>query len=102
MLTWWRTETISESALTRTVTELRTAVGDDADHPRFLETIPKRGYRLIAPVRPVPLPEASGAQRRRTPLLMIGLAGLLISGVLALQVFKMDRSDRWALSESSL
>ena len=41
----WRTEAISESALTRTITELRPAVDGDVDQPRFLETIPKRGYR---------------------------------------------------------
>ena len=46
----WKTDAISESALTRTVTELRLVLGDAADAPRVLETIPKRGYRLIAPV----------------------------------------------------
>ena len=29
---------------------LRSALGDDADSPRFIETIPKRGYRFIVPV----------------------------------------------------
>lgn len=46
----WKTEFVTESALTRVITELRQAFGDDADHPRIIETIPKRGYRLIAPV----------------------------------------------------
>ena len=50
----WRTEAVSESALTRTVTELRQALGDSAERPRILETIPKRGYRLIAPVSSAP------------------------------------------------
>ena len=50
----WGSQAISESALTRTVTELRQALGDDAAQPRLLETIPKRGYRLIGPVAPVP------------------------------------------------
>lgn len=30
--------------------ELRKALGDDAKNPRFIQTIPRRGYRLIAPV----------------------------------------------------
>jgi DNA-binding winged helix-turn-helix (wHTH) protein/TolB-like protein len=46
----WGTREISESAMTRTVAELRQALGDDVAEPRFLETIPKRGYRFIAPV----------------------------------------------------
>src|SRR6185369_12049438 len=46
----WGVEAVSESALTRTVTELRQALGDEADAPRLLETIPKRGYRLFGSV----------------------------------------------------
>src|SRR5262249_2809204 len=33
--------------------KLRYALGDDADNPIFIETIPRRGYRFIATVRPV-------------------------------------------------
>jgi eukaryotic-like serine/threonine-protein kinase len=33
------------------ITKLRQALGDDADNPRFVETIPRRGYRFIAPVK---------------------------------------------------
>lgn len=46
----WHSRFVAESALTRTVAELRRALGDDAGTPRYVETIPKRGYRLIAPV----------------------------------------------------
>ena len=46
----WGSQAVSESALTRTVTELRQALGDSADAPHLLETIPKRGYRLIGSV----------------------------------------------------
>ena len=46
----WRTEFIADSALTRAVGELRRALGETARNPRYLETITKRGYRLIAPV----------------------------------------------------
>jgi DNA-binding winged helix-turn-helix (wHTH) protein len=46
----WGTASVSESALTRTVTELRQALGDAARDPRVLETIAKRGYRLIGSV----------------------------------------------------
>lgn len=46
----WNADSVSESALTRTISELRQALGDDADEPQLLETIPKRGYRLIGSV----------------------------------------------------
>jgi Tol biopolymer transport system component/DNA-binding winged helix-turn-helix (wHTH) protein len=32
------------------VNQIRATLGDDADHPRYIETIPRRGYRFIAPV----------------------------------------------------
>jgi DNA-binding winged helix-turn-helix (wHTH) protein/TolB-like protein/tetratricopeptide (TPR) repeat protein len=87
----WGSQSISESALTRTVTELRQALGDDAEQPRLLETIPKRGYRLIAPVAPVREavnPPASGqanrvSTRRRTVLAAGAVAVALLLGVAA-------------------
>jgi TolB-like protein/DNA-binding winged helix-turn-helix (wHTH) protein len=39
-----------ELALRKAVTRLRDALGDSADSPRFIETIPRLGYRFIAPV----------------------------------------------------
>src|SRR6476646_12222862 len=33
------------------VLKVREALGDDAGNPRFIETIPRRGYRFIAPVK---------------------------------------------------
>jgi TolB-like protein/Tfp pilus assembly protein PilF len=39
-----------EHSLNAAIKRLRAALGDDADHPRFVETVPRRGYRLIAPV----------------------------------------------------
>ncbi len=39
-----------EEALTRCIAELRNALGDQHDHPEFIQTIPRRGYRLVAPV----------------------------------------------------
>jgi DNA-binding winged helix-turn-helix (wHTH) protein/tetratricopeptide (TPR) repeat protein len=60
----WGTDAVSESALTRTVTELRQALDDSANSPRILETIPKRGYRLIAAVVPADREEPSRAGAR--------------------------------------
>lgn len=39
-----------DQAVNVAVAKLRTAVGDSADNPRFIETVPRRGYRFIAPV----------------------------------------------------
>src|SRR5205807_2728129 len=39
-----------DQAINVAVKKLRLALGDDADNPRFIETLPRRGYRFIAPV----------------------------------------------------
>ena len=46
----WDGRCISESTLTRTVADLRRTLGDDARKCEYIETIPKRGYRLVARV----------------------------------------------------
>ena len=48
--TVWEEAIISDEVLTHTIWELRKAFGDNARKPRVIETIPRRGYRLIAPV----------------------------------------------------
>jgi len=39
-----------EHSLNAAIKRLRAALGDDADHPKFVETVPRRGYRFIAPI----------------------------------------------------
>jgi DNA-binding winged helix-turn-helix (wHTH) protein/tetratricopeptide (TPR) repeat protein len=48
----WSDDTFVEfdDALNTAVRKLRTALNDSADNPRFLETVPRRGYRFVAPV----------------------------------------------------
>jgi DNA-binding winged helix-turn-helix (wHTH) protein/Tol biopolymer transport system component len=48
-----------DQAVNVAVAKLRTALSDSAENPRFIETIPRRGYRFIAPVhRTVPPAES--------------------------------------------
>ena len=42
-----------EHSLNTAMMRLREALGDSSEHPRFIETLPRRGYRLVAPVEPV-------------------------------------------------
>lgn len=38
------------------LSQIRTALGDSADNPRFVQTVPKRGFRFIAPLAPTATP----------------------------------------------
>ena len=70
----WKHPYVSDEALSRCISMLRHALSDDRSQPRYLETIPKRGYRLIASVETAeaaPAPESGSAalpERGRTNL----------------------------------
>jgi Tol biopolymer transport system component/DNA-binding winged helix-turn-helix (wHTH) protein len=51
----WPSDTFVDfdHSLNRAVNRLREALEDSAEHPRFIETLPRRGYRFIAPVEPL-------------------------------------------------
>jgi len=51
-----------EHSLNAAIKRLRAALGDDADHPRFVETVPRRGYRFIATVTTGDLAAAAAAE----------------------------------------
>src|SRR5215831_17241238 len=51
-----------ESGLNTAVNRLRLALGDSAEHPRYIETEARSGYRFIAPVQAKPDPALSVAQ----------------------------------------
>jgi TolB-like protein/DNA-binding winged helix-turn-helix (wHTH) protein/Tfp pilus assembly protein PilF len=46
----WPDTFVTDQVLKVSISELRKALGDDAREPRFINTIPKKGYQLIAPV----------------------------------------------------
>src|SRR5271154_224436 len=88
-----------EHSLAAAVNKIREALGDAADNPRYIETLPKRGYRFIGKIRPeapvvmaapdsqkpvelVPLPAARAWTGRKWVLGLVAGAGLLAAAVL--------------------
>ena len=86
----WGTDTFVdfERGLNFCIAQIRSALQDSADSPRFIETLPRRGYRFIAPVAPsVSAPAASvpTAQEGPVPVQRQVLPrGRLIAGGLAI------------------
>ena len=77
-----------ERNLNTAVNKIREVLGDSAENPRFIETLPRRGYRFIgevqtaspAPSQPVIAEgtvEAVRGEQRRIPLQKIGVGGLI-------------------------
>jgi transcriptional activator of cad operon len=46
----WGVRDVSDGRISRVIRVLRVALGDDSREPKYIETIPKRGFRFIAPV----------------------------------------------------
>jgi len=77
-----------DSGLNTLVRKVRTALGDSSDSPKFIETLPGRGYRFVAPVKTFtePAPSASPAaqpqhqppRRPRWPLIAAAIALLVL------------------------
>src|SRR5690242_16222015 len=77
----WRGVPVTDEALTQCIKTLRRELGDNASSPRFIETVPKHGYRFIAPVRRVDGTSAkaptSGDPAHWWDITLTGLAGTL-------------------------
>lgn len=86
----WRGVPVTDEALTQCIATLRRQLGDSAARPRFIETVPKHGYRFIAAVTAdTPEAGAAGAEAAaastwRTPLIAggAGTAGAGVAGIL--------------------
>lgn len=92
MAALWPRVVVGDDSLARTVSKLRQALGDDAKAPIYIETIAKRGYRLLATVRPIateergPPPTAAKGSPRYT----IGIAvALVIVAAIVLVLFAL-------------
>ncbi len=94
-----------EHSLAAAVNKIREALGDSADDPRYIETLPKRGYRFIGKIRPeasvviavaetqqpvelVPVPPAKVWRSR---MWILGLVGTVVIVVVAVLFARLSR-----------
>jgi DNA-binding winged helix-turn-helix (wHTH) protein len=98
----WGDVIVSDSALSQCIKEIRRQLGDDAGTPRYVQTVPRYGYRFIGKVEPIhsdpppaitadqktsgtvqlPVTPAPSAQIGKWPVAMVqGVAGTLGGGV---------------------
>ena len=88
--TVWADTFVTDDVLTRSISELRKVFEDDAKESRVIQTIPRRGYRLIARVSydetkqkqtdiPAPVPPNKLGRFFRSAMIVIGLSILALS-----------------------
>lgn len=100
----WGQETFvdAEAGLNTAIGKLRDALGDNAERPRYIETLPRRGYRFVGaltgPATPAPQPSAPAVIERpgrhwiRRPLVALTFVVLAILAALAVNVWREGRS----------
>ena len=126
----WQADTFVDfdHGLNSAINRLREALGDSAENPRFIETLPKRGYRFIAPIdvpsvgtpsassapaplppspssSPMPEPTPSAPHRLSPPsraILLLGSGALAIAVVVAALYLKVARPPTASSSRMTL
>ena len=102
----WQTDTFVDfdHSLGTAINKIREALGDSADHPRFVETMPRRGYRFIGKIDrselqaalQVPTPSGESSGKYRTRLIFL-VSGALLAAFLLLFFL----STRWRRSQAA-
>ena len=87
-----------ETGLNTAIKRLRETLGDSAENPTFIETVPKRGYRFIAPIVAPDSGSESAVEKvaaaRSVPLsTVLKLAGVLILAILSVFAFRHWRTE---------
>ncbi|HET7843227.1 MAG TPA: winged helix-turn-helix domain-containing protein, partial [Xanthomonadales bacterium] len=103
----WGRVHVDEDLLSRNVAALRRALGDDPREPRYVETIPKAGYRLVASVAiAAPAPASIAARAAHRPRWIAGGIALavaiaaLVAGWLALRAPRAPAVDATAFDRA--
>lgn len=91
----WDGRPVGDDVLSRCIADLRRVLGDDARNPQFIQTVPKRGYRLLPTAEPASLteqnaayPQASkpdGPRRKRWPAVAAIIGVLAVAGFYVLE-----------------
>lgn len=89
-----------EHSLDVVISRLRTVLDDKAPTPRYIQTVPRKGYRFIEPVTVKPDIGASSPRSRWTRRLLTYIAVAILTALAAV-LFARSRYDRFVPSSSS-
>lgn len=101
---FWTRRTVGDDAVHRRIADLRKQLGDDAKRPRYIETIPKAGYRLLAKVEAlVPAAGAVADPPRRRSMRIARMAAVAAAACVVLVIVREDaRALDEALAQAEL
>lgn len=110
----WRELVVTPNSIYQSVAQLRRALGDDKRHAIYIETVPRKGYRLVAPVYfepeppaataspspPAELAQADRGARQLMHLMYVALAAFCIIALSAAVHFRPAGKGRSTASEA--
>ena len=88
----WPGVVVGDNALQQVIARLRKAFGDDARAPRFIETVPRTGYRLL--VRAEPVLNSLAASQKRSPNVVWVLAAAAVLVISTAMYFLQGAGQR--------
>src|SRR5262249_22551119 len=111
----WPDANVTDNALAQAVSELREALGDEADAPQFIKTVARKGYRFVAAVDAVDVPSREPAESDAQAIAVLDFANVTgdeesawLSAGIAETVTGDPRGldrfrviDRWRVTEAS-
>ena len=68
-----------EQGVNFAIKQIRDALGEDADHPLYIQTVPRRGYRFLAPVDPISEEQEPGTDLSLHKALWTNIADLRLA-----------------------
>jgi len=99
----WGNTIVSDDALTQVIIKLRKALGDNSRKPDYIQTIPKRGYRLLAPVQLISeVPPSSGNHTRRLYIFVVSGMLLFICIFFLTSIWLTEESGEQSISKPLL
>ena len=95
----WDGRVVSPNSIAVVIGNIRKALGDSAKQPQYIETVPKRGYRLLASCEPHDQISAFGPMTHQSPdrskrRLISLVLGLSVIAILALSLFLLKETEQ--------
>ncbi len=85
----WGQKAVNEDALSRCIAELRAILKDKSANPQFIETIPKKGYRFICPIRESVSKSGQSIKSKPIKGVLVAVAAITLIAILCLVAVKL-------------
>ena len=89
----WNDTIVSDNSVSQAITQLRKSLQDDKETPRFIKTVPRVGYQLIAELifPPPPMLDAEGIKKNKVSLSVVASASALFGTLITVVIIELSK-----------